>query len=283
MYEELTLMSEEEICNSGALRGFSIYPNSPSTDLVILTGGKYVTKDVGFFNITSPYYTNTITSYHGKDGYVVYINEYGTAILDDGFSKDFAIRPIWHSPKLFQKLAKDRDYMSKDKPRCCYGIVEYGYFPQYAAPYYMQKILESEYLKSENGTLKMTDRKYTLYELGNLAGDVEKIHFEFEYNGKGYIRAKASSDCADKFILSNGVEYSKDDYIWVEVSPVEWLYDCYTETLISTRCLLSGLRFYTKSNEWVTAKMAASKMGFEIQQVAPFTRVETVAQDRKKM
>ena len=129
--------------------------------------------------------------------------------------------------------------------------VEYGYYPQKAASKDMQERLERAY---RSGSISRTrnsyttdSRKYDAYGEKFLA----KQHEEYEYNGKRYVRVEANSDFGgNAFTLSNGEQYRDGDNVWVEVSPVKWLVDDKTQTLVSKRGLLAGIRFHTDDKSY---------------------------------
>lgn len=129
--------------------------------------------------------------------------------------------------------------------------VEYGEYPQYAPSSDMQKLLEEELQK---GNLSKTGKTYTFdstkYDEYD-KGFHPIIYNEYEYRDKKYIRIKVNS-CydSDTFQLSNGETYKDKDYVWVEVSPVRWLIDDKTKTLISKRGLVSGIRFQAKDKPY---------------------------------
>lgn len=108
----------------------------------------------------------------------------------------------------------------------------------------MQNILESEYTRG----MKKTGRHYTFDSVKTDDHD-EKFtpitYEEYEYQGKKYIRIKPVYRYfyAEDLEFSNGNKYENKDYFWVEVSPVKWLIDDKTKTLISKKGLISGIRF----------------------------------------
>lgn len=127
--------------------------------------------------------------------------------------------------------------------------VEYGYYPQNAVSSLMQNTLETSYnngiLKSTGNTYTVDSRRYDDYDNGFLA----KTIYEYEYNGKRYVRVEANSDFGgDKFKLSNGMEYRDNDFVWVEVEPVKWLVDQDNDIILSEKLLFAGVQFNNKRN-----------------------------------
>lgn len=108
--------------------------------------------------------------------------------------------------------------------------VEYGYYPQQAAPKHIQYELENVY---KVGILINTGNKYSL------GG---KQIPEYEYYGKRYVKVEMNSYFND-YQLSNGEIYKNKDYIWIEVSPVKWLVDLKEELMVSDKIMFSGMEF----------------------------------------
>ena len=108
--------------------------------------------------------------------------------------------------------------------------VEYGNYPQQAAPKDIQYELENLY---KTGILKGTGNIYSL--------DRKKF-VEYEYWGKRYVRVEMNSYFSE-YQLSNGIRYENNDYVWIEVSPVKWLVDLNEELMVSEKIMFSGVEF----------------------------------------
>ncbi len=106
----------------------------------------------------------------------------------------------------------------------------------------MQRKLEKEYKNktiSLNGNSYITDsKKYDEYD----ESFEPQVHIEYEYNGKRYIRVKANS-CYNKVTLSNGEEYNRGDYVWIEVAPVKWLVDEKARIMLADKIIFAGVQF----------------------------------------
>lgn len=168
--------------------------------------------------------------------------------------------------------------------------VEYGEYPQYAPDSDVQRRLENEY---QRGNLRQTGRDYTFdkTEYDDYSQYFQPVTYEeYDYNGKKYIRIRANSDYgSNSFKLSNGESYRNGDYVWVEVSPVKWLVDDKTQTLVSKRGLLAGIRFHTDdksyNGDFSTTDMKEyldKHMLRDLTQTATFTRVEDMTPEEKK-
>ena len=241
---ELTLLSEEEIWGDRQLDVLKKYGNIAAiTDLVVLTGGfcedkqKYTAPDDNSLKGRSGgFYTRSSDG----DGDVRGVNKDGSRYYGYRFKRIIAVRPALLSSSVFSQISPNRvrGYNGTEE-------VEYGEYPQYAPDSDMQRRLKSEY---QSGGLRTTGRDYTFdsTRYDDYSQDFQPVKYEeYEYNGKKYIRVKANSYYGS-FKLSNGVFYKNGDYVWVEVSPVKWLIDDRTKTLVSKRGLLAGIRFHTK-------------------------------------
>ena len=246
---ELTLLSEGQIW--GNSREFQLEviqkygTQAAITDLCILTGCylntyryKYIAEDTSLAGRTSWFWTRTNDNIYNCND-VVMVSWQGNRHEDQGNERNNAIRPVFcSSHEIFSQISSKRvkGYNGTEE-------VEYGEYPQNAADSRMQNILESEYNRGMNKTGRsytFDSVKYDDYDTGFKPVTYE----EYEYQGKKYIRIKANSDFdGRKLKLSNGVEYRDGDYVWVEVSPVKWLIDDKTKTLISKKGLVSGIRF----------------------------------------
>ena len=247
---ELTLLSDEDIWGNDSLNVFHKYGTIAAiTDLVILTGGYcddsctyMVPDDHSLKGRTGWFYTRTASI----DGDVRGVDLDGSRGWDDRFKRTGAVRPALLSSSIFSQIFPNR-------VRGYDGVeeVEYGEYPQYAPDARMQRILTDKY---RSGSLLKTGRTYTFdsteYDY-YLQGFQPVKYEEYEYNGKKYIRVKANSDYGDKkFKLSNGKSYRNGNYVWIEVSPVIWLIDDRTKTLVSKRGLLAGIRFQTEKKRY---------------------------------
>ena len=289
---ELTLLSEGEVWGVNGRRQLDVLRQygieSAITDLVILTGGDNcclasdddTLKGIRFWGYV---YTRSSDVY----GDVVCVGMYGgDRCTFSRYVRDCAIRPALLSSSVFSQISPNRvrGYNGTEE-------VEYGEYPQYAPDSDMQRRLESEY---QRGNLRTTGRDYTFdstrYD-DYLQGFQPVKYEEYEYNGKKYIRVKANSNCGSsskRFTLSNGELYRNGNYVWVEVSPVKWLVDDRTQTLLSKVGLLAGIRFHTDREEYngdfLTTDMEEyldKYMLRDLTQTATLTRVQDMTPEEK--
>ena len=288
---ELTLLSEEEIWGVNGGRQLDVLNEygtvAAITDLCVLTGSNlYEDTD---FNIPED------KSLKGRTGWFWTRSDDNDndvrAVKKDGHrfslyrdSRDGAVRPALQSPVIFSQISPNRvrGYNGTEE-------VEYGEYPQYAADSRMQSILESEYNRGMNKTGRsytFDSVKYNYYDTGFKPVTYE----EYEYQGKKYIRIRANSDFdGTPFELSNGVKYRDGDYVWVEVSPVKWLIDDRTGTLVSKMGLVSGIRFLSKRTNYkgnfsrTEMKEYLDKyMLHDLTQTATITRVQDMTPEERK-
>ena len=206
-----------------------------ATDLCILTGCSYerdiIDEDSSLTGRTAWYWTKS----YDNDVYVV--NFDGGLEFDEILNFDTTIRPVLQSSQIFSQIFSSRilGYNGTEE-------VEFGEYPQYVASESMQEKLAEEF---KNGMNK-TGRTYTFDATFHDDGDHSfnpVIYEEYEYQGKKYIRVEANITDYTSFPFSDKQLYDYEYYVWVEVSPVVWLIDEETQTLISKRGLVSGIRF----------------------------------------
>lgn len=230
---EINLLSIEQIFRDEKYIFDSYGYDISNTDLSILTGAYLY-----FGALARGWYWTQNISGNEKIGC---INNKGEMVPTSSFLRRGTIRPVLSSTELLTNgtLKRDTTITGVD-------IVEFGEYPQYAAPSSMQQILETEFSKGLiHKGLKKTGNTYTFDD--NKSPDYyykfrPVTYDEYEYGGKKYIRIKAQAykDC---FELSNGIKYLNDNHVWVEVTPVKWLVDNKNGLLISTRGLASGIRY----------------------------------------
>ena len=290
--KELTLLSEQEVWGVNGGRQLDVLEKygtrSAITDLVILTGG--------YCEDSCSYMAPDDNSLKGRTGWVYTRSSDGDGnvcgVAEDGsrhaiyrYKRYVTVRPALLSSFIFSQISPNRvrGYNGTEE-------VEYGEYPQYAPDSDVQRRLENEY---QRGNLRQTGRDYTFdkTEYDDYSQYFQPVTYEeYDYNGKKYIRIRANSDYgSNSFKLSNGESYRNGDYVWVEVSPVKWLVDDKTQTLVSKRGLLAGIRFHTDdksyNGDFSTTDMKEyldKHMLRDLTQTATFTRVEDMTPEEKK-
>lgn len=251
---ELTLLSEGQIWGNNKERQLDVISKygtkAAITDLCVLTGSYLCEKQI--YNIdedsslkgrTSWFWTrsddndNDVRAVDEDDGLGCFISRY---------DRDGAVRPVLPISAIFSQIYQSRvsGYNRTEE-------VELGEYPQWAVSLEMQCLLEKIY---ETGKLNKTGGSYTFDSVkyaGLNIGFNPVTYDEYEYQGKKYIRIRANFKYKGiKFKLSNGACYRDGDYVWVEVSPIKWLIDEQTHTLISKYGLVSGIRFLDRDQEY---------------------------------
>jgi len=107
-----------------------------------------------------------------------------------------------------------------------FAIAEHGAFPQYAADRDIARELESE---CSAGRLRRTGKTF------------HGGHEEYIHKGRKYIRADYVSGTPRQ--LSDGRRHKTGDAVWIEVSPVRWLWDERAGLLVSRVILAGGIGF----------------------------------------
>lgn len=287
--QDLTLLSEGQIWGNSnesqleVIRKYGI--KAAITDLCVLTGGYCedtdynIDEDRSLTGRTSRFWTR---SDDGNNDVCV-VDKNSSRFYTYRFRRHGVVRPALQSSVIFSQISPNRvrGYNGTEE-------VEYGEYPQNAADSRMQNILESEY----NRGMNKTGRSYTFDSVKFDDCDTRfkpVTYEEYEYQGKKYIRIKANSDFGgNKFKLSNGVEYRKGDYVWVEVSPVKWLIDDRTGILISKKGLVSGIRFLDKRTNYKgdfdrteMKEYLDRYMLRDLTQTVTFTRVQNMTPEEK--
>ena len=242
---ELTLLSEEEIWGDKQLDVLKKYETmSLITDLAILTGGDWNDTDT-YRCRTCRYYTRS----SDNEGDVYGVGSNGKRYAVSRESRINCIRPVIKNSVIFDSIFENR---VKGYNGC--EEVEFGEYPQCVPMAKVQKLLEQEY---QNNNIQKTGRNYTFdsadYDDGHQSFQ-SVIYDEYEYRGHKFIRVQARSNYTSykgtDFLLSNGEEYKNGDHVWVEVSPVRWLIDDKSKTLICKRGILGGIRFHTPDKKY---------------------------------
>ena len=241
----LTILTAEQATNLDVLKKYGL--GAATTDLGLLTDGlvsdDYINEDRSLKGKTGFFWTKTKSKLNNS---IVDIAGNGFISPSPQHWRCRTIRPVLESPSVYTEL-----YPRRVKGYNGCEEVEYGEYPQDAVPFRIQMKLEKEFAKGMN----KTGRSYTFDKeyLENGDGDFSPVTYdEYEYQGKKYIRAKVYAYSSDtiRLQLSNCCNYKHGDYVWIEVSPVKWLIDEETKTLISKRGLVSGIRMCDKNTNY---------------------------------
>lgn len=125
-------------------------------------------------------------------------------------------------------------------------LVEYGEYPQKVVNDDFQIELEKKYLE---GKIEKTEKTYTI----PFNGGIKKTE-ELTYKGKKYVRVKPKFD---KVKLSNGTEYEKDKFVWIEVLPIKWVaFDSKYGIALAVDSLLSGISYEDNVDKFLEDHLA---------------------------
>lgn len=251
---EITILSKNQLLGNKQLvifqkRGLK----AAISDYAILLGGAvsnscYIENKKHPKNRTGCYWTKTEEdqekkniSYNLQNKNNIYIISFngdncGPDINEPGIS----VRPILP----FSSISNNCSNLKKTKD----GIleVEYGEYPQQAAPRYLQNTLEKLYHKK---SLAKTGKTYTR-SIQIEGQSTLQIQEEFRYSSSRYIRVQAEAYSSNWFQLSNGGNYHNrykyypsGDYVWIEIKPIRWLVDKKNDIAITDKLLFAGIEF----------------------------------------
>lgn len=253
----------------------------------------------GGYPPTCDYVTRTFPDPYRAPSEVVTVDFCGHNQISHIQNLFFGVRPVIKFQDIFQMINLDSAMVNRQ------GVceIEYGEYPQEKVGMVISKILDVKYKK---GQLKKTGRSYTFnsaypvsyksktsleeFEQEKIDGPVKlKQYEEYELNGKKYIRVrriKKTEIITDVDVYDNKYEESYEN-VWIEVTPITWLLDLNTNSLISKFCLLSGIPMFLSKNKGIENMQSEEyfdksfMMEFLRQHMLPEIR-ETLIQDHKK-
>jgi len=236
--EKLTLLSEDQIVGDEKLEIFDkISPQATLTDLAILTGAKYADDDLSELDKRSGIYWTKTCDGDGAAKYITYSGEEGYTYV---YNRGVGIRPVLSLTSLPMKLKIVETELNGKG----IDVVELGNYPQKATSERMQLVLENKF---NDEVLNMTGNAYTVYQYFQGQYYPDRM-YEYEYNGKKYVKVFANFFNYYSHILSNREKYQNWSSIWVEVKPVRWILDRKSKLLLSEKILLAGVEFNVESN-----------------------------------
>ncbi len=154
-----------------------------------------------------------------------------------GYNRFFAICPVLHMESTMDFI---KDHFSYEEEGI--KVIKYGFYPQEVAS--LSQSLELETYYQQNRLLK-TGKQYVVDKVSSL--DVYRpfkplVLEEYQMNDDRFIRYHVNPSTL-QVTLSNGKNYHLHDVAWFKVSPVTWLIDPNTSTIISQKSLLSGIQY----------------------------------------
>ena len=221
---KITLLTKEEFCGKDSrnpfkqdyqLEALKKHSSVYCTDLVILMRG------------SSSFWTKT----SDVDRSVIVIDpfSYDPIRTVNSDSKDFSIKPVL---KLSDKIDKVFPNIKVKDSSHAYRYVELGEYPQ------------EIYHRFLNQSLENLQQSHKIAETGKIYHINNQVYNEYEFkDGTKAIYYKVDLGDSRFIPYKRTYEHLNDEYVWIKVSPVEWLIDDKTNTLISEYSLLSGVAF----------------------------------------
>ena len=182
---------------------------------------------------------------------VVVVNYSGSLKHDADNIKNVASRPVLPMNDDIKNLIDKKGnllFCRRSKQPNVLREVEYGFYPQMAVSDDMQKKLEKEYSISN---LEYSGNSFTVDKNDWLTKDCDfspLVIPEYIYEGKHYVRV-INRSCCDFATLNDGRKVKRDDFVWLEVSPVKWLVDKETNLLVSEYLLFSNISYSYNKND----------------------------------
>ena len=171
------------------------------------------------------------------DDDVCVINKKGMEDFNSPWERFVGARPAFSISSIISKQRKKELEDSGVKK------FEYGEYPQTIVDEEYSKELEKLY--SSNGLI-ITGRNYTTDSAKATDGVSPfkaKIHIEYEYNGRQYIRFVYDDLSIYYFSLSDGRKLERGKIYWVAVEPIVWLLDVKADIALSKNLIFSGVQF----------------------------------------
>ena len=237
---DFRFLDEEQVFGDNKLDIFEKYGTKAAiTDFSILLGG---------FN-TDFHYTDEGRLRENRTcwWWTESISEYGNAIIvDESGSKDersVTLRYGGARPFLpYSVISNNCTHIINSV--CNVKEILYGEYPQMVAD------MEISF---NDGDLNVTGKQYTTDSIHHSDSDSKfskRVHDEYEYNGKKYIRFVGDENCAGEY-LSNGVSVEIGKPYWICVEPIRWLVDNNMSIALSKKILFSGVQFSSyKDYNW---------------------------------
>ena len=255
---EFTLLTWEQVFGKEKIDVVEKFGGCQLTDLALLLGARHLDTNYDGTVSKGAWYLSSPNMY----GDVCAVSRYSHDTCCEASERYDGIRPVLpysNITDIFPNGVEERRINGLLE-------VEYGEYPQYAAPSKINKILDTE-LSANN--LRRTGKIYK-FNLNNFIQCEE-----FEYDGRRYANVKMQPCFPKK--LSNGCCYFSEDCVWLEVVPIKWLVDEKAKLLVSKRLLASGIRFCndkTYRGDFKNTKMYRFLNEYFAKDIVPSTNYE---------
>ena len=242
MKEDIRLLKIDECFGENRLEIFKKRNiQAEVTDFALLLGAycekdedDYLEKTASFFTMSS------------KGHMIRVVNAYGVKSLDFPNNYIFGFRPVINTS--VRELI-DNSRLKKDNETI---VIQYGYYPQNVASASMQDDLNN----NKGFDTLVTYRVF--YPENRVEEMIDDLHVYY-YKGKKFVKVVATYALPIyEAELSNGVKYKRGDSVWVEINPINWLYDLNKNILVSEKILSAGLEYddsHIKSNDFKNTKI----------------------------
>lgn len=135
----------------------------------------------------------------------------------------------------------------------CFGNIfeiKYGEYPQTIVCKESSHRLESLYQLDK---LNLTGKKYIVdsaHRSNSSANFMARDFFEYEYEGKRYIRVVSENSYCNGNLVSDGRKIYPNYVYWINVEPITWIVDTNNNLALSKNILFAGVQYnnYNKIN-----------------------------------
>ncbi len=222
--EQLTLLTKEYLPRLRKKEDKTIIP---LTDFALLTGAKKVQSNY-IFNLKENAVSHLAAGYTSKGKLSFFPITSNYAVL----------RPVLTN---LQEEELDAFLAIEKKD----GTIDLGRYPRSVVSPQEKAMLDELYQK--NVCVKTKHNFHFQYR------KKENISFSscftYQYQDHEYIRVKSKLN--EDQLLSDGTLHSKNTYEWVKVEPITWYIDKKSRSLIAKEGMLSGIPFYTSSEDFL--------------------------------
>lgn len=229
---ELTLLDQAQLWGQNREEVMDLIrrigPRSKVTDLALLTGSA----------ISDAPYGSYFTSTPDLDGDVSIANAEGGRQRFFRAGRSAGVRPVLQpGPALYRTLLKRASRLPDGTEEILLGS-----YPQFAAPLAEQEKLDAQL---GAGELEATGRCYSFdFTKDPSAGFTGTAFPEYSADSGSCVCLRPALSPTDKrAAAAHFGPLWRGDHLWLKVSPVSWLLDRPTRSLVSRYVLLAGIRF----------------------------------------
>ena len=222
--EQLTLLTKEYLPRLRKNENKTIIP---LTDFALLTGAKKVHSNY-VFNLKENAISHFAVGYTSKGELSFF-----------PITSDYAVlRPV------LTNLQEDElgAFLANEKKD---GTIDLGRYPRSVVSPKEKAMLDELYQKN----LCVKTKHNFHFQEQKKEGISFSSCFTYQYQDHEYIRVKSKLN--EDQVLSDGTLHTKNTYEWVRVEPITWYIDKKSRSLIAKEGMLSGIPFYTSSEDFL--------------------------------